>query len=94
MDYTIQTLDDALRRISELESICEEQRSRIEELENRKIAGRKIHDSGWQANYDIFVPLYESGESIPTIVEKTGISRRTVYRYKAYYDNLVKKKSQ
>ena len=92
MDKQIQTLEEALMRISELESICRAQQIRIEELENRKIAGRKIHDTGWQANYDLFVPLYERGESIPTIVEQTGISRRTIYRYKSYYDNQKSKK--
>lgn len=87
-------LEDAILRIKELETICAEQKARIEELENRKIAGRRIHDSGWQANYDLFLPLYENGESIPAIVEKTGISRRTVYRYKAYYDKLMEDKAK
>ena len=31
----------------------------------------------------------QEGDKIPVIVERTGFSRRTVYRYKEYYDQLV-----
>ncbi len=37
---------------------------------------------------------YESGMTIVEIVSEGRISRRTAYRYKAYYDELKKKKEE
>ena len=87
---SIKTLEDALNRINELEYECEKLRSRIKELEGLQPAGRKPHNEKWQSDYAIFVEHYENGESIPTIIDSTPFSRRTIYRYKKYYDELRK----
>ena len=44
------------------------------------------------ASYNDFAVKYESGMSIMEIVNQGEISRRTAYRYKAYYDELRKLK--
>ena len=41
-------------------------------------------------SYNDFVALYEHGLTIMEIVNQGAISRRTAYRYKAYYDGLKK----
>lgn len=43
------------------------------------------------AAYNDFVVKYESGMKIKEIVENSDMSRRTAYRYKAYYDEVKKK---
>ena len=90
MKSKITSLDDALKRIDELEAEIVSLKERITELENRPTSGRKVHNEQWMANYDMFVELYEAGNSIPVIVESTPFSRRTVYRYKSYYDSIHK----
>lgn len=82
------TLEEALARIHELEQECSSLRNRLIEYENRLLPGRKPHNEKWQSDYAVFVKHYEKGESIPSIVESTPFSRRTVYRYKKYYDSL------
>lgn len=82
------TLEDALLRIEELEVECASLRAKLDEYENRLAPGRKPHNDKWQADYAVFVEHYENGEPIPVIVESTPFSRRTVYRYKKYYDSL------
>lgn len=85
MNYT---LEQAIARIKELEQECESLRSKLEQYENRQPLGRKPHDEKWQTDYSIFVEHYERGEKIAEIVESTPFSRRTIYRYKKYYDSL------
>ena len=82
------TLDEAIERIHELEHECAELRKQLEIYENKLQPGRKPHNEKWQADYAIFVEHYENGENIPTIIESTPFSRRTIYRYKKYYDSL------
>ena len=43
-------------------------------------------------SYNDFVIKFESGMTIMEIVAEGRISRRTAYRYKAYYDELCKLK--
>ena len=56
--------------------------------------GRRIkkHDEEWMNCYGYFAVKYESGMTIMEIVALGEISRRTAYRYKAYYDELQKNK--
>ena len=54
--------------------------------------GRKKHDEAWMTSYRDFAVKYESGMTIMEIVAEGEISRRTAYRYKAYYDELQKNK--
>ena len=93
-EFTIKTLEDALKRIAELEEENSLLRIELEDLRSKKAAGRKKHDSAWTASYNDFAAKYESGMTIMEIVDQSDISRRTAYRYKAYYDEVNKIKQQ
>lgn len=82
------TLEEALVRIKELEEENKQLLSELEYYRNRNYGGRKKHNEAWMASYNDFVVKYESGMSIMEIVEVSEISRRTAYRYKAYYDEM------
>ena len=88
----ITTLEDALNRICELESENQTLREELERYKNITPAGRRKHDEIWMASYQDFAVKYESGMTIMEIVNEGSISRRTAYRYKAYYDELNSKK--
>ena len=89
----IKTLEEALNYISQLESENKELREEVECYRSIKPAGRKKHDEIWTASYNDFVVKYESGMSIMEIVNQSEISRRTAYRYKAYYDEMKNAKT-
>ena len=84
------TLEDALKRISELEEENEKLREELAFYKSKKFAGRQKHDEHWMKSYNDFVIQYENGLTIMEIVDRGDISRRTAYRYKAYYDGLKK----
>ncbi len=86
----IKTMEQALERISKLELEVELLKDIIHNLEERKPVGRRKHDDKWTEKYNNFVAAYESGKSVNEIVQDGEISRRTAYRYKAYYDELMK----
>lgn len=102
----IKTFQQALIRIEELEKKQQELdkerkdlkqenqelRKKLEYYENRRSGGRHKHDEKWQASYQDFVLNYESGMSIMEIVNLGEISRRTAYRYKAYYERMNEEK--
>ena len=44
------------------------------------------------AIYNDFVEGYESGMTIVEIAKRNDVSERTIYRYKAYYDQMKKNK--
>ena len=88
----INSLDEALKRIKELEKEVNELKRENEELRNRNYGGRKKHDETWQAAYNDFISQYESGKTIMEIVSKGEISRRTAYRYLEYYKEIQKGK--
>ena len=69
----------------------EPEKQELEKYKNRAYAGRKKHDSAWMQSYNAFVVQYEKGKTIMEIVEQGDISRRTAYRYKAYYKKLKEK---
>ena len=87
----VKTLEEALSLIAELEAENKELREELEYYKSRKPSGRKKHDETWMASYNDFAVKYEGGMSIMEIVNQGAISRRTAYRYKAYYDELNKK---
>ena len=87
----IRTLEEALRRIRELESENEQLRAQLAVYQNRNTGGRKKHDEAWMASYQDFVVKYERGMTIAEIVSQGRISRRTAYRYKSYYNEMGKK---
>ena len=84
----INTLEEALNYITELENENKALREELEHYKSRTRAGRKKHDEAWTASYNDFVVKYEGGMTIMEIVNQGEISRRTAYRYKAYYDML------
>lgn len=84
----ITTLEEALSYIQELEADNKSLREELEKYKKRKPAGRRKHDEAWMASYNDFAKKYESGMTIMEIVNQGEISRRTAYRYKAYYDEL------
>lgn len=86
----ISTLEEALKRIAELEDENAKLKAEIENYKGRKFAGRQKHDAIWMESYNDFALKYEGGMTIMEIVAEGGISRRTAYRYKAYYDELSK----
>lgn len=88
VNYMINTLEEALNYIAELENENKVLREELEHYRSRNRAGRKKHDETWTASYNDFVVKYESGMSIAEIVNQGEISRRTAYRYKAHYDML------
>lgn len=81
-------LEDALLRISELEKENAQLKDELSYYKQRKVSGRKKHNAKWMSIYNDFVVCYESGMSIVEIANKTGISERSVYRYKSYYDEI------
>ena len=86
----INTLDEALIYIAELEAENRSLREELEYYKSRKPSGRKKHDETWMASYNDFAVKYGSGMTIMEIVDQGEISRRTAYRYKAYYDAMKK----
>ena len=84
----INTLEESLNRIAELESENRALREELERYKNITPAGRRKHDETWMASYNDFVVKYEAGMSIMEIVNLGAISRRTAYRYEAYYDEI------
>lgn len=87
----VNTLEEALERIKELEEENKKLLSELEYYRKRNYGGRKKHNEAWMASYNDFVSKYESGMTIMEIVAESDISRRTAYRYKTYYDELKEK---
>ena len=85
----ITTLEEAFKRIAELEDENAKLKAELEEYRGRKFAGRQKHDAIWMESYNDFVIKFESGMTIMEIVAEGRISRRTAYRYLAYYKELI-----
>lgn len=84
----IMTLEDAMIRIAELEKENARLKEEVEYYKNRKTSGRQKHNAKWMAIYNDFVSCYESGMTMVEIAKRNNISERSIYRYKAYYDQL------
>ena len=84
------TLAEALKRIEELENENAELREELEYYKNRKLSGRQKHNAKWMAIYNNFVDCYENGMTMIEIARRNNVSERTIYRYKAYYDKMMK----
>ena len=82
------TLEEALKIIGELENENVELREELEYYKNRKLSGRQKHNAKWMAIYNDFVAGYESGMTMIEIAKRNNVSKRTIYRYKAYYDKM------
>ena len=84
------TLEDALKRIEELEKENAELKEELEYYKNRKLSGRQKHNAKWMSIYNDFVACYENGMTMVEIAKRNDVSERTIYRYKAYYDKVQK----
>jgi regulator of replication initiation timing len=81
-------MEEALNYIAELEVENQKLREELERFRVRKPSGRKKHDETWLASYNDFAQKYEDGMTVMEIVNQSEISRRTAYRYKAYYEEM------
>ena len=88
----IKTLDAALKRIGELEKENASLKNELAYYKNRKTSGRQKHNAKWLAIYNDFIVCHENGMTLAEIAKRNGISERSVYRYKAYYDEMRKVK--
>jgi hypothetical protein len=88
----IMTIEDALQRIAELETENSKLREEIEYYKNKKTSGRQKHNAKWMSIYNDFVACHEQGMTMVEIAKRNGISERSIYRYKEYYDELQKKR--
>jgi hypothetical protein len=86
------TLEDALQRIAELETENSRLKEEIEYYKNKKTSGRQKHNAKWMSIYNDFVACHEQGMTMVEIAKRNGISERSIYRYKAYYDEMQKKR--
>ena len=87
----ISSLEDARARIEELETENKRLKVELEMYKKRNPGGRKKHDATWMASYNDFIAKYQNDMTIMEIVEHGDISRRTAYRYKAYYEEQLKR---
>ena len=87
--FVISILEEAMTHIDELEIENEELRAEIERLKARNLGGRKRHNAAWMASYQEFAIKHDAGMTIMEIVKEGQISRRTAYRYRAYYDEMI-----
>jgi regulator of replication initiation timing len=85
----ISTLEEAKMRIKELEKENEELKAEVERLKARNLGGRKKHNEAWKSSYQEFAIKYKAGMTIMEIVKEGQISRRTAYRYKAYFNEMI-----
>lgn len=83
-------LQEALNRITELEKENATLKEELEYFKKRKTSGRQKHNAKWMSIYNDFVDSYEKGMSLIEIANRNNISKRSVYRYKAYYDEINK----
>ena len=82
----IKTLEAALKRIEELEAENAILKEEVESYRKRKTSGRQKHNAKWMEIYNDFVVCYEQGIPIVEIARRNGLSERSIYRYKAYYE--------
>ena len=82
------TLKEAQARIAELEQQVADLTAELEYYKSKPQAGRRVHDETWQKSFDLWVDLHEAGRTLVEVMDATGMSRRTYYRYKAYYEQL------
>ena len=75
------TLEDALKRIQELENENAELREELEYYKNRKMSGRQKHNAKWMAIYNDFVAGYESGMTMIEIANRNNVINSRAYQY-------------
>lgn len=94
----VKTLEEALKKITELEKenkklkeVNADLKEELEYFRKRKASGRQKHNAKWMTIYNDFVICHENGMDLVEIAERNDISLRSMYRYKAYYEEMKKK---
>lgn len=82
------SLEEALNRITELEKENAKLTEELDYYKKRKMSGRQQHNAKWMTIYNDFVAGYESGMTMVEIAKRNNISERSIYRYKAYYEQM------
>lgn len=90
----ITTLEEALIRIEELEKENAELKEELEYFKKRKASGRQRYNTKWKTIYYDFIMCYEQGMPLSEIARRNGISERSIYRYKACYEEMKKAKEK
>ena len=70
----ILTLEDALKKIEELEKENAKLKDELEYYKNKKTSGRQKHNAKWMAIYNDFVVCYEGGMTMVEIAKRNNIS--------------------
>ena len=85
MEKTV-TLEEALKRIEELEKENAELREELEYYRNRKLSGRQKHNAKWMAIYNDFIVGYESGMTMVVNVNILLYKKWKIflYNYRCY----------
>ena len=90
----IEGLEKEVEKLKKVNAKLKDENKKLkEELEyfkKRKASGRQKHNAKWMAIYNDFVDCYERGMNLVEIAKRNGISERSIYRYKAYYEELKK----
>ena len=94
MPSEIITIEQALKRIADLEEENRELRAELRYFKDRKASGRQKHNAKWMEVYNDFVMCHESGMPLIEIAKRNNISERSMYRYKAYYEELKNKQKE
>ena len=82
------SLEEAVRRIEELEKENAQLRVQLEYYQSRIMSGRKKHNAKWMEIYNDFIVCYETGMTMLEIAKRNGVSERTIYRYKEEYEKM------
>lgn len=86
-------IEELEKENAELKVANADLKEELEYLKKRKACGRQRHNAKWMNIYNDFVICHEQGMTVVEIAERNGISERSIYRYKAYYDKMQKKKN-
>jgi len=79
MDKVI-NIEEALKRIEELEKENAKLREELEYYRNRKLSGRQKHNAKWMAIYNDFVVGYESGMTMVEIAKRNNSIYKSLYK--------------
>ena len=79
----VETLEEAIEKIKELEKEITRLRTENEKLRSRNYGGRKKHDSAWMNSYNDFVIKYENGMTRDPMVQ----GRRDIFNERIGLNN-------
>lgn len=94
LEETLKKIEELEKEIAELKALNADLQEELEYFKKRKACGRQRHNAKWMNIYNDFVACHEQGMTMVEIAKRNGISERSIYRYKAYYDGLHKNKKK